>query len=164
MISQIQSKKQLRNIQTNLMNTNLNHIAKFKTFSKTENLESIRSFVFENSTSFGFNEYKAEELVLAVDEACTNLIKHGYKYNSEELIIVELNSNENCFIVNIIDSSPSFDPRFVQDPDMVEYRDEYKKGGLGIFIMKSLVDSVEYQIINNGQIKNILTLTKQLSK
>ena len=44
-----------------------------------------------------------------------------------------------------------------------EYRDEYKKGGLGIFIMKSLVDSVDYQITNNGRIKNILTLTKQLS-
>jgi len=153
----------LINIRIKSMNTNLNHIAKFKTFSKTENLESIRSFVFENSTNFGFNEYKAEELVLAVDEACTNLIKHAYKYNAEDSIIVEINSNENIFIVNIIDFSPSFDPRFVEDPDMKEYRDEYKKGGLGIFIMKSLVDSVDYQITNNGRIKNILTLTKQLS-
>ncbi|MFA7325408.1 MAG: ATP-binding protein [Candidatus Kapaibacterium sp.] len=145
------------------MNTNLNHIANFKTFSKTENLESIRSFVFENSTNFGFNDYKAEELVLAVDEACTNLIKHAYKYNPDDLIIIELKSNYNSFIVNIIDQSPSFDPRSIQDPNMIEYRDEYKKGGLGIFIMKSLVDSIDYQIINNGSIKNILTLTKQLS-
>jgi|APTNR8051073442_1049403.scaffolds.fasta_scaffold04382_6 serine/threonine-protein kinase RsbW len=144
------------------MNTNLNHIARFKTFSKTENLESIRDFVFENSTNFGFNNYKAEELVLAVDEACTNLIKHAYKYNPEDFIIIELNSSDNNFIVKIIDQSPSFDPRFVQDPDMIEYRDEYRKGGLGIFIMKSLVDSIDYQIINNGKIKNILTLTKQL--
>ena len=163
MISLTQNKKQLINIPNNLMNTNLNHIAKFKTLSKTENLESIRSFVFDNSTNFGFNEYKAEELVLAVDEACTNLIKHAYKYNPEDSIVVELNSNEDRFIVNIIDNSPSFDPRLVQDPDMIEYRDEYKKGGLGIFIMKSLVDSVNYQVINNGKIKNILTLTKQLS-
>jgi serine/threonine-protein kinase RsbW len=116
-----------------------------------------------NSTNFGFNDYKAEELVLAVDEACTNLIKHAYKYNPEDLIIVEINSSDNRFIVNIIDQSPSFDPRFVQDPDMIEYRNKYKKGGLGIFIMKSLVDSIDYQIINNGSIKNILTLTKQLS-
>lgn len=163
MISLTQNKKQLINIPNNLMNTNLNHIAKFKTLSKTENLESIRSFVFDNSTNFGFNEYKAEELVLAVDEACTNLIKHAYKYNPEDSIVVEINSNENRFIVNIIDNSPSFDPRLVQDPDMIEYRNEYKKGGLGIFIMKSLVDSINYQIINNGKIKNILTLTKQLS-
>lgn len=163
MISLTQNKKQLINIPNNLMNTNLNHIAKFKTFSKTENLESIRSFVFENSTIFGFNEYKAEELVLAVDEACTNLIKHAYKYNPEDLIIIEIKSNYNSFIINIIDQSPSFDPRSIQDPDMIEYRDEYKKGGLGIFIMKSLVDSIDYQIINNGKIKNILTLTKQLS-
>jgi len=153
----------LINIPNNLMNTNLNHIANFKTFSKTENLESIRSFVFENSTNFGFNDYKAEELVLAVDEACTNLIKHAYKYNPDDLIIIELKSNYNSFIVNIIDQSPSFDPRSIQDPNMIEYRDEYKKGGLGIFIMKSLVDSIDYQIINNGSIKNILTLTKQLS-
>jgi serine/threonine-protein kinase RsbW len=147
----------------NLMNTNLNHIAIFETYSRTENLESIRSFVFENSTNFGFTEYKAEELVLAVDEACTNLIKHAYKYNPEDSIIIEINSNENSFIVNIIDFSPSFDPRLVQSPDMKEYREEYKKGGLGIFIMKSLVDSLDYQVINNGNIKNILTLTKQLS-
>ncbi len=163
MISLAQNKKQSINIQNNLMNTKLNHIAKFKTFSRTENLESIRRFVFENSTNFGFNEYKAEELVLAVDEACTNLIKHAYKYNPEYSIIVELNSNENSFIVSIIDQSPSFDPRYVKDPDMLEYRTEYKKGGLGIFIMKSLVDSIDYQIINNGKINNILTLTKQLS-
>lgn len=163
MISLTQNKKQLINIPNNLMNTNLNHIAKFKTLSKTENLESIRSFVFDNSTNFGFNEYKAEELVLAVDEACTNLIKHAYKYSPKDSIVVEINSNENRFIVNIIDNSPSFDPRLVQDPDMIEYRNEYKKGGLGIFIMKSLVDSVNYQVINNGKIKNILTLTKQLS-
>lgn len=163
MILLTQNKKQLRNIQNNLMTTKLNHIAKFKTFSKTENLESIRSFVFVNSTNFGFNDYKAEELVLAVDEACTNLIKHAYKYNPEDLIIVEINSSDNRIIVNIIDQSPSFDPRFVQDPDMIEYRNKYKKGGLGIFIMKSLVDSIDYQIINNGSIKNILTLTKQLS-
>ncbi len=162
MISQKQNKKQLKNIQINLMNTKLNHIAKFKTFTKTENLESIRNFVFENSTKFGFNDYKAEELVLAVDEACTNLIKHAYKSNPEDSIVIELNSCENSFIVKIIDNSPSFDPRFVQDPDMVQYRNDYKKGGLGIFIMKSLVDSLDYQITNNGSIKNVLTLTKHL--
>lgn len=162
MTSQTLNKKQLINTQIKLMNANLNHIAKFKTFTKTENLESIRKFIFKNSTKFGFNEYKAEELVLAVDEACTNLIKHAYKSDSQSSITIEIKSNRTNLIVNIIDNSPAFDPRYVKDPNMIEYRDEYRKGGLGIFIMKSLVDSIDYKTINNGEFKNILTLVKQL--
>lgn len=163
MILQKLKKKQLINFQNKLMNNQINHIARFKTKSKTENLEIIRNFVYENSTKFGFNSYKAEELVLAVDEACTNLIKHAYKYNDENTIIVELKSDSNNFIVNIIDYSPSFDPRNVSNPDLVKYREECKKGGLGIFIMKSLVDNIDYQVSGNGSITNILTLTKHLA-
>lgn len=163
MISLQPKKKQLINFQTKSMNNHINHIARFKTNSKTENLENIRKFIFDYSTKFGFNSYKAEELVLAVDEACTNLIKHAYKYNNESSIIVELKSDSNNFIVNIIDNSPSFDPRTVSNPDFVKYREECKKGGLGIFIMKSLVDSIDYNVSENGTLNNILTLTKQLA-
>lgn len=145
------------------MKNQINHIAKYKTNSRTENLNNIRNFIFDNSKNFGFNNYKAEELVLAVDEACTNLIRHAYKNNPDDVIVLELNSIENNFIVNIIDNSPSFDPRNVESPDMIEYRQKCKMGGLGIFIMKSLVDSIDYKVSENGSLKNILTLTKQLA-
>lgn len=162
MISQIVSKKQLRNIQFKMMSNDLKNIAIYKTYSKTENLENIRDFVFKNSIKFGFNSYKAEELVLAVDEACTNLIKHAYKYNLTDNITIELKCCEYKFIVKIIDNSQPFDPREVTDPDLEQYRKEYRKGGLGIFIMKSLVDNIDYTTSQNGKIKNILTLTKHL--
>ena len=163
MISHSPKKKQLINSPCSMMSNQINHIARFKTNSKTENLENIRKFVFEYSKNFGFNSYKSEELVLAVDEACTNLIKHAYKYNTDDTIIVELKSIDNNFLVSIIDNSPSFDPRLVQNPDLVQYKQECRKGGLGIFIMKSLVDSVDYEVSKNGNHRNILTLTKQLA-
>lgn len=145
------------------MSEKFKNIAIYKTYSKTENLENIRNFVFKNSIQFGFDNYKAEEIVLAVDEACTNLIKHGYKYKFTENITIDIKCKDSQFIVNIIDNSQPFDPREIIDPDLEKYRNEYRKGGLGIFIMKSLVDNIDYKSTQNGKIKNILTLTKHLS-
>lgn len=158
-----QNKKQSKSMQVELMINNTVNIAEYKTVSKTENLCKIREFVFDNSIKFGFDTLKAEELVLAVDEACTNLIKHAFKDCQSETITVKLKSDSDKFIVSIIDTSSPFDPREAKDPDFQKYKEECKRGGLGIFIMKSLVDTIDYEISQNGNCKNILTLTKQLS-
>lgn len=162
MILQQLKRKQLKNIQIKLMKENLKNIAIYKTYSKTENLSNIREFVLKNSLNFGFNPNKAEELVLAVDEACTNLIKYAYNYNTSDNITIEIMSDNQKFIVNIIDDSSPFNPNEVPNPDLEQYRREYHKGGLGIYIMRSLVDNMEYQTTQNGKIKNVLRLTKQL--
>ena len=112
--------------------------------SKTENLSAIRDFVSENAQNAGIPMAKAEDIMLAVDEACTNIIKHAYKLSPEGEIRINIEYNKEKFTITIIDYGKSFEPETVPLPDLQKYYREHKVGGLGIYLMKSLMDDVKY--------------------
>ena len=129
--------------------------------SRTEQLSVVREFVSEAARRFGFQEELVNKIALAVDEACTNIIKHSYEYSPNREIEISIKTMDASFEVIIADNGKSFEPGGVKIPHMREYLTHYRKGGLGMYLMRSLMDKVEYKKSNK---KNEVHLIKLLDK
>lgn len=129
--------------------------------SRTENLSSIRDFIASSAREAGITEDVVENIILAVDEACSNIIKHAYKLNPEGEIIIELDLKDDKFKVTIQDHGVSFEPDSVPEPDLQKYYRQRRVGGLGMYLMKSLMDDVQY-ISVPGKYNRVL-LTKNIT-
>lgn len=128
--------------------------------SRTEKLSIVREFISKAAREFGFDEESIGKIALAVDEACTNIIKHAYHFATDKPISIRVNQNNGTFEVIIRDEGHPFNPDDIHLPDMKEYLKSYKRGGLGVYLMKSLMDKVEYKPSPNG---NEVRLVKYLS-
>ena len=127
--------------------------------SRTEKLGLAREFVADAAKVFGFAEDDVNNIALAVDEACTNIIKHAYNYETDKEIAIVVSMNKPEFEILIEDKGKHFSPDRVPVPDMKEYMSHYKRGGLGMYLMKKLMDKVEYSILPR---KNVVRLIKYL--
>lgn len=127
--------------------------------SSTDRLSDVRSFIALNARSHGFNEDDVNKITLAVDEACTNIIKHGYNFSPKYTIEVEVNRDGKSFEIIISDHGKQFDPNSVETPDMKEYLTHYRKGGLGMYLMKRIMDKVEFNFKSD---RNTLRMIKTL--
>lgn len=128
--------------------------------SQTNNLLLVRDFISDAAKNFGFDEENVNKITLAVDEACTNIIKHAYEYQPDKPIDISVFMNDNKFVVIIKDKGKNFEPDSVIIPNVKEHVRQYKIGGLGIYLMKSLMDEVKFKI-NPGN-HNEVTLIKYL--
>lgn len=126
--------------------------------STTDNLALIREFTKTAAHSCGFTDETIDKIALAVDEACTNVIKHAYKYSPDGDIIVNIKINKDKMTVSITDHGSNFDPSQVPDPDIKKYYRQHKIGGLGIYLMKKLMDEVNFS--SSAGDKNQVVLTK----
>lgn len=129
--------------------------------SKHSELDRIRNFIRYESEHFGFNTKDSYQISLAVDEACTNLINYAYKKDDSKEICVEFAENSKEIIIRIFDEGEPFDPSVVDSPDMKEYRKKMKRGGLGIHLIKLVMDKINYYPKKNN--KNILELRKKIA-
>ena len=130
--------------------------------SRTDQLVAVREFVSRVATDSGFNEEDVSKIALAVDEACMNVIKHAYEYDAKKKIEVSVETGNGEFKVSIADTGKQFNPNGVKVPDMEEYFSNYRRGGLGVYLMKSLMDKVEYEI-EPGK-RNQVRLTKHIPR
>lgn len=130
--------------------------------SRTEQLVTVREFIAQEAAAFGFAEEDVSKIALAVDEACTNIIKHAYRFDPGGRITVEVRRGDGAFTVTVIDHGRGFDPEAIRTPDMKEYLSKYRRGGLGVFLMRSLMDEVEYHIVPGE--RNEVRMTKFLRR
>ena len=130
--------------------------------SRTERLIAVREFVSDAARAFGFKDEEVSKIALAVDEACTNVIKHAYRFDPSQTIHVSVNADNGTFQISIRDTGVQFNPTEVRPPDMKEYLSHYRRGGLGVYLMKSLMDKVEYDIAPGRM--NEVRLTKYLAR
>jgi len=130
-----------------------------KTDAKLENLSVIADFISSSMSQLGI-EAGVFEVQTAVDEACTNIIKYAY---SEEggVITITCESQDNDFVVTIRDNGKPFDPSSVPPPDLEADLDKRRIGGLGIYLMKKLMDDVSYSF--DARKGNILVMRKTLA-
>jgi serine/threonine-protein kinase RsbW len=128
---------------------------------RTENLAKIRMFIQEIASSVGFTQESIDNMMLAVDEACTNIIKHAYKSYPDGEIIIKIKYEDKKLVITIIDYGKSFAPESIPEPDIQEYYRQHKVGGLGIYLMRTLMDEVEYVSIP-GKYNQVL-LSKSLT-
>jgi serine/threonine-protein kinase RsbW len=113
--------------------------------SQTDKLHLVRDFVSEAARETGFDEESVSKIALAVDEACTNIIKHAYNNAGDRRIDIAVATQNGTFEVIITHNGNSFDPQAIRTPDMREYLSHFRRGGLGLHLMRSLMDSVEYR-------------------
>ena len=135
---------------------------KLKIPSITENLKMIREFVLKIAAKTGFNEETQEQIALAVDEACTNVIKHAHHHDARRLMDIQIQTDANKMKITITDKGRGFDITKLKDPDVEKFIKESRHGGLGIYLIKTLMDEVDYEF--NPGVKNQVQLTKYLQK
>lgn len=113
--------------------------------SSTDNLEVIRNFVTKIANRAKLPTDDIHNIEMAVDEACSNVIEHAYGYNGKKTLTVAINIKEKQFIVDIIDRGmKGFDPNSVKKVNLKEFIERRKRGGLGIHLMRNLMDDVLY--------------------
>jgi serine/threonine-protein kinase RsbW len=125
-----------------------------------ENLEGIREFVAEACRRAGAEGGVVFDLKLAVDEACTNIIQHGYAGRPPGSIDVRVEANGTRIAVTIADRGASFAPSLLPEPDLVSDWSSRPLGGLGWHLIRSAVDEIDYRPDAAGG--NRLTLIKHL--
>jgi serine/threonine-protein kinase RsbW len=118
-----------------------------KVKSRTENLSVIRDFVSSVASEVNIPKDVVENIILAVDEACTNIIKHAYKFSPDGEIIVKIKTSKSKFEIKILDYGINFEPEKVPEPDLQKYYRQRRVGGLGIYLMKTLMDEVKYSTV-----------------
>jgi serine phosphatase RsbU (regulator of sigma subunit)/anti-sigma regulatory factor (Ser/Thr protein kinase)/transposase len=131
-----------------------------KVTAEERHLAAIRDFVQEVGEKLLIPQKILANTKLAVDEACTNVVKHGYKGESGFIEIV-ITGNGREFSIAIHDTGKSFDLRNVKSPDLKMYVETRKRGGFGVFIMNQLMDEVRYRAGRDG---NVLTMVKRLGR
>ena len=125
-----------------------------------ENLKGVRDFIRNTLKDHGVPDLQISELVLALDEMCSNLMIHSHQCNPDELfeIHIILKKGEPV-IFEIIDDGNTFDINQFAEPDLDNLVHEKRKGGLGIRLVKSIMDKIEYQ---NRSGKNVCRLIKKI--
>lgn len=121
------------------------------------NLEEVRQFVESSARSFLVDERVISDLRLAVDEAVTNTIIHGYKHK-QGTIEISIERDAAALIVNLRDRAPEFNPSSYSASNLPASPERKTPGGFGIRLIKEVMDEVNYQALSNGG--NELTLIK----
>jgi len=96
-----------------------------------------------------------------VEEAVVNVMSYGYPDNKVGLVDIDMESDGKWITITITDSGIPFDPTKKEEVDITLPADQRPIGGLGIYLVRNIMDTVEYQNINN---QNILILRKELNK
>jgi serine/threonine-protein kinase RsbW len=127
-----------------------------------KNLEKICDYVTHCAEDAGLNEAEVYAVQLAVDEASTNIIEHGYGQECPNRIDVTCDIQEDGLKVVIYDDAEPFNPEAVPDPEINVPLEELKPRGLGIFLMRQMMDEVHYQ--SSPDTGNTLTMIKHRAK
>ena len=112
--------------------------------SATRHLTKVRKFVVKHARQAGVGENCIESLRLAVDEACANVIEHAYQGDPKEEMDLSMTIEPTRVIVRIRDRGHPFDRKAYRRPNVLELSRNRKSGGLGVAIIRRLMDEVEY--------------------
>ncbi len=113
--------------------------------SSTHQLEKVRRFVETHAQAAAFSEADVEQVRVAVDEACTNVIEHAYAGGGDHSIDLTVIITPDRFTVCIRDRGRAFDPSGYREPDILEFARHRHSGGLGVHLMHRLMDDVKYR-------------------
>jgi serine/threonine-protein kinase RsbW len=133
---------------------------RYKVGCSIENLKGVRDFIRNSLKNHGIPDIQISEMVLALDEMCSNLIIHAHHCNPDDLFELQIVITKNDPIVfEIVDDGTVFDINQFSEPTLDNLLQEKRKGGLGIRLVKSIMDNVEYQFVNG---KNVCRLIKKV--
>jgi anti-sigma regulatory factor (Ser/Thr protein kinase) len=126
--------------------------------AKFEYLDEIRDFVGEIARAGGFGDKDVYNIQLATDEAASNIIEHAYENQPNGVLELSCGMKDGTITIILIDRGESFDPSAIPLPDLKADLSDRKIGGLGIFLMRKLMDEVHYE--PKPDKSNVLTMIK----
>jgi len=121
-------------------------------------LTDIREFIRDTAAALGTESTAIPDVVLAANEAVTNIIVHGYR-DQPATIEIEVGYEADDLIIRLRDQSFIFNPNTVLPPDLTLPLEERPLGGLGVYLTKKLMDQVLHRVTSRGG--NELTLVKK---
>jgi serine/threonine-protein kinase RsbW len=130
--------------------------------SSTKNLAIIRDFVTRIGEQAGLDAADVAKLELAVDEACANVIEHAYGNDTSKQVMIRATFDEEALQIHVVDTGRGFDPSGVDPEELRELVQKRRTGGLGLRLIKTLMDEVHYDI-EPGR-KNELRMVKKLRR
>lgn len=124
-------------------------------------LKALNRYLNNWSGVIGLPLYSILRINICLDELFTNLVLYGFDDNLEHIVKFTLNGDNQFVIINIEDDGIPFNPLEKIDPDFPENVESAKIGGLGILIIRKLMDNVSSE---RRQGKNMLTMKKNIQK
>ncbi len=120
-------------------------------------LLQVREFIEHIGKKYRYEDKLVNSFKLVIDEACTNVIRHGYRDIKNGEITIKAIIRRLSLTIIIVDKGKSYDIRQANTPDLAKYVDIGKRGGLGILMMRKLMDDIQYSVTERG---NEMRLTK----
>jgi len=127
--------------------------------AKFEFLDEIRDFVGKIAREGGFSDKDVYNIQLATDEAASNMIEHSYENIPDGVIDLSCGMEGDKLRIVLVDYGEPFDPSAIPMPDLKADLSDRKIGGLGIFLMRKLMDEVHYE--PKPDKSNVLTMIKR---
>ncbi len=118
-------------------------------------LSKIREFVVDSATTLGVDPAAFDDLRLAVDEAVTNILTHGY--NGSGNIELDICADGSDLIIRLRDAAPLFDYTLAAAPERGPAEERESPGGFGLFLIRNAMDKLVHRELKNG---NELTMIK----
>ncbi len=127
-----------------------------------EEVNRATAFVVECARQAGLDKIESHKLNIAVYEACLNIVEHGYGFDPEKTMRVEVLWIEDFLEINLWDWGKSFDFYEKKYYDVQQAFEEKREGGFGLFIIKRSVDSYSYS--SDKEKGNCLNLRKRIKE
>jgi len=118
-------------------------------------LSKIRKFVVDSATTLGVDPAAFDDLRLAVDEAVTNILTHGYDGSGN--IELDICADGSDLIIRLRDAAPLFDYTLAASPEPGPAEERESPGGFGLFLIRNAMDKLVHRELENG---NELTMIK----
>jgi sigma-B regulation protein RsbU (phosphoserine phosphatase) len=127
--------------------------------NNTEEVPRLAAFVEEVCEAVGFGPALTMQINLAIEEAVVNVMNYAYPSGTRGDVSIEASSNDVRLKFTIIDSGSPFDPTARSEVDTTLSANDRPIGGLGIHLVRQIMDSINYERVDN---LNILTLRKKI--
>ena len=124
-----------------------------------ETIPQLNEFIDTVAEEIGLDMSLTMSLNLAIEEAVVNVMEYAYPEGEQGNVDIEVSADDKWLTFIISDNGIPFDPTTQEDADTTLSAEERPIGGLGIFLVRQLMDSINYQRENG---KNILTLSKKM--
>ena len=136
---------------------------KYRVGCSIENLQGVRDFIRKSLKAHHVPDLEISEMVLALDEMCSNLMIHAHHCNANDLfeLRIIIDKDKPYIIFELVDDGTVFDINEFSEPSIDNIVHQKRKGGLGIRLVKSIMDKIEYKA-SRGQ--TVCRLTKNINK
>ncbi|MDJ0852116.1 MAG: ATP-binding protein [Myxococcota bacterium] len=108
--------------------------------ARASELAGVRAAVRKLVVEVGCTDAAAVDIVMAVDEACQNIIRHAYRGGEPGDIVLRIERAGGNLVFSLVDFAPRVDPRKVKPRDL----DDVRPGGLGTFLIREVMDSADF--------------------